>query len=107
MEFCRILVALCIHMGASKEGETLLSSLLSVQNLPAPKSVFTRLGDDEQSRPLSMLWDFVKQQHCFSFQYKVLSSMISNGILPLSWVATKEFGPIWTRGIQALSSDSG
>jgi hypothetical protein len=106
VEFCGVLVTLCTYLGAGREAEILLSSLLSSRQIAAPKSLFTRLGDNEQSRPLSILWNLVEQRKCFSYQYRALSEMISTGHLPLHWVATKEFGPIWTRAIQTLSSDS-
>lgn len=106
VEFCGILVTLCTYLEAGKEAEILISSLLSLQQIPAPKNLFTRFGDNDQSRPLSILWNFVEKQQCFSYQYRAISTMIVTGHLPLQWVATKEFAPIWTRAIHRLSSDA-
>ena len=105
-EFIGILITLCIHTKAMEAAETLLCSLLSSVTFPGPKSVFTRFGDEPTTRPLSMLWKFVEITGSFSFQYRQLSKLISNGLLPLSWLATKEFSPVWTRAIQALSPRS-
>jgi hypothetical protein len=106
VEFCGILVSLCIQMSAAKEAELLLSALLSVSRFPEPKSVFACFDDDVATRPLSIFWKFVATGRCFSFQYRQLSSMIFNGILPLSWSATKEFGALWARAIQEFSRAS-
>jgi hypothetical protein len=105
VEFCGILVALCNHMGAAEEAETLLSAILAVGNIPAPNNVFSRFVEEEHCRPLSLLWTQVEQRHCHSFQHRELAKMFSNDRLPLTWVATKEFGSLWTKVIQTLSSD--
>jgi hypothetical protein len=105
-DFIGILITLCIHTKATKEAEILLSSLLSTGNFPLPKSVFNRFDDEPATRPLSMLWKFVEITGSFSYQYRQLSTLISDGLLPLDWLATKEFGPVWTRAIQVLPTDS-
>ena len=105
-EFIGILITQCIHAKATEEAEILLSAMLSTTEFPAPKSVFTRSDDEPATRPLSMLWKFVEITGCFSFQYRQLSMLISSGCLPLSWLATKELGPVWTRALQALPTAS-
>jgi hypothetical protein len=103
-EFVGILITLCIHAKATKEAEVLLSSFLSTSRFPAPKSVFTRFDDDPATRPLSMLWKYVEITGSFSFQYRQLSALICDDLLPMGWLATKELAPVWTRVIQALST---
>ena len=105
-DFIGTLITLCIHTKATNEAEILLSSLLSNGNFPLPKSVFNRFDDEPATRPLSMLWKFVEITGSFSYQYRQLSTLISDGLLPLDWLATKEFGPVWTRAIQVLPTDS-
>ncbi|KAG0646724.1 hypothetical protein D0Z07_6433 [Hyphodiscus hymeniophilus] len=105
-EFIGILITQCIHTRAVGEAEILLSTLLSTTKFPAPKSVFNRFDDDPAMRPLSMLWKFVEITGNYSFQYREMSALISTGILPLSWLATKELGPFWTKAIQALPNGS-
>lgn len=105
ISFCDILVTLCTHVGASKEAEIILSSLLSSRLIPTPSTLFSRFEENEQSRPLSILCKFADKLQCFSFQYRQLSTMVSTGYLPLTWAATKEFGPVWIRVMQTLSCD--
>ena len=102
-EFVGILITLCIHTKAIKEAETLLSSLLSSTVIPGPKSVFTRFADEPPARSLSMLWKFVEMTGTSSFQFRQLSDMVSGGLVPVSWLATRELASVWTSAIQALS----
>ncbi|TVY84942.1 hypothetical protein LSUE1_G001449 [Lachnellula suecica] len=101
VEFCGILITLCIHTFAIEEAEILLSSLLASGRYTEPKTLY-----DAAPRQFSMLWKFVEYTGRFSFQYKQLTSLISCGVLPLGWLATKEFRPVWTGIIQRLSPDS-
>jgi hypothetical protein len=105
-QFVGILITLCIRTSATKEGEILLSSLLSTVNFPGPKSVFTRFGDEPATRPLSTLWKFAETTGSFSFQCRQLSTLVFDGLLPLGWLASKELGPIWTKAIQVLAHDA-
>jgi hypothetical protein len=106
VEFCGILITLCVNMSATREAEILLSALLSVGIFPEPKTVFTRFDDDIATRPLSIFWNFVEHRSCFSYQYRQLATMIADGLLPIGWLATKEFVTFWTRTIQEISPDS-
>ncbi|TVY51270.1 hypothetical protein LCER1_G007287 [Lachnellula cervina] len=101
VEFCGVLVTLCIHTFAAEEAEVLLSSLLSSSHFPAPKNLY-----DFAPRPFSMLWKFVEYTGRFAFQYQQLASLISKGVLPLGWLATKEFRPVWIGVMQRLSPGS-
>jgi len=105
IEFCEMLVTLCIEKGAPREAEALLTSLLCIDRLPGPKSIFSRFCDNVATRPLLMLRNYADQVNV-SFEFRQLSTMISKEILPLSWLATREFAPIWASVFQALSSKS-
>ncbi|TVY92367.1 hypothetical protein LAWI1_G003927 [Lachnellula willkommii] len=101
VEFCGVLVTLCIHTFAAEEAEVLLSSLLSSSHFSAPKNLY-----DIAPRPFSMLWKFVEYTGRFAFQYQQLASLISKGVVPLGWLATKEFRPVWIGVMQRLSPGS-
>lgn len=101
IDFCGVLVTLCIHTFATEEAKVLLSSLLSSGSFPAPKTLH-----DTAPCPFSMLWKFIEYTGGFSFQYHQLATLISKGVLPLGWLATKEFRPVWTGVIQRLSPES-
>jgi hypothetical protein len=100
MEFCGILVSLCVNMHATREAEIMLSALLSAGIFIKPKSVVTRFVDDIRTRPLSIFWKFAARRGSLSYQYRQLSRMISNGILHISWLATKEFISFWARAVR-------
>ena len=101
VEFCGVLVTLCIHTFATEEAEVLLSSLLSSGRFSGPKNLY-----DIAPRPFSMLWKFVEYTGHFGFQYHRLASLISKGLLPLEWLATKDFRPVWIGIMQRLSPGS-
>ena len=105
-EFCEILVTLCLNMCASREAETLLSAQLSARVFSRPKSVYTRFDDDPATHPLSMLSKFIALRGGSNYQYRQLSSMIANGSLPITWLATKEFVMFWGVAILEFASES-
>ncbi|KAI9050037.1 hypothetical protein LZ554_006182 [Drepanopeziza brunnea f. sp. 'monogermtubi'] len=96
--FCGVLIALCVNCFAIEEAQSLLSALLSSRKYPGPKTLY-----DTPSRPLSMLWKFTEFTSRPSFKFRELSNILSVGRLPVEWLATKEFGPIWTSAIQLLA----
>jgi hypothetical protein len=54
-----------------------------------------------------MFWNFTtRKAGSSSYQYRQLSSMISSGALPISWLATKEFVSFWERAVREFSSNS-
>lgn len=105
-DFCGILVSLCINMRAEREAEMLLSALLSAGVFTRPKSVFTRFDDEIATRPLSIFWNFTTRRSCSSYRYRQLSTMIANGLLSISWLATKEFVTFWAEAVREFSSNS-
>ncbi|PMD23972.1 hypothetical protein NA56DRAFT_686775 [Hyaloscypha hepaticicola] len=97
VEFSGALIALCVNTSSIEEAQTLLSALLTVTPCPRPKTTY-----DMPCRSLVMLCTFTEHTGRYSFQYKQLSDMISSGILPVEWLATKEFAPVWTRVVHNL-----
>jgi hypothetical protein len=101
VEFSGALIALCVNISAVEEAQTLLSVLLTITPCLGPKTTY-----DIPCRPVAMLCKYTEHTGRYSFQYKQLSRMVSNGILPVEWLATKEFGPVWTRVIHSLAPSS-
>jgi hypothetical protein len=106
VQYSSALVMLCVHMASPDDAEVLLSSLLTVGHFPGPKTLHSRFSDDAATSGLCMLQEFVKYTGRSSFYYRQLSKMVSERVLPVSWLATKEFGQVWTGVIQSLSYDS-
>jgi len=101
VEFSGALIALCVNISAIDEAQRLLAALLNFAPCPGPQTPY-----DIPSRPLTMLWKFSEYTGRYSFQYRQLSDMVSNHILPVEWLATKEFGPVWTRVVHSLAPSS-
>jgi hypothetical protein len=97
VEFSGALITLCVNTSAIEEAETLLSALLTVAPCPGPKTPY-----DIPSRPFIMLRKFTEHTGRSSFEHRQLSVMVAHSILPVEWLATKEFGPVWTRVIHSL-----
>lgn len=103
--FCERLVDLCIHSDSHDEAALMLSILLSVKKFPSPPS-FQNRADAVLPWPLSNIREFVeKTNRTTGYEYRQLSILIQNGNLPLPWVATPAFAPIWTSLMQDLSVD--
>ncbi|CZT02028.1 uncharacterized protein RAG0_09353 [Rhynchosporium agropyri] len=97
-EFCGVLIALCINTFAIDEAQSILSALLSSRMYASPKTLY-----DTLDCPLSMLSSFYDFTSRTSFQFRELSNILANGLLPVEWLATKELGSVWTRAIQHLT----
>lgn len=104
-QFSQALMNLCISTGASEEGEMILSSILGSKIFPRPKTIYSRFSDDRTTRTLTLLRDVAAETKKTSYRYQYLTSLISNGKLPLDWIATKEFSLFWTDAIKSLSHD--
>ncbi|KAF7879302.1 hypothetical protein EAF04_000499 [Stromatinia cepivora] len=100
--FCETLVDLCIYSGHHDEAELILSSLLSAYKFPAPTKSFS---DHVLHGPLSKIRKFVEVTNRTWYEYRQISILIKNGTLPLPWVATAAFTPIWNGLMQDLSLD--
>ncbi|KAF7948796.1 hypothetical protein EAE96_007985 [Botrytis aclada] len=98
--FSELLVDLCIYSGHYDEAEVLLSSLLSVYKSPAPNQ---RAQNHALPGPLATLRSFVEETNRTGFSYRQFSLLIQSGNLPLPWVATSAFAPVWTGLMQDLS----
>ncbi|KAM0129168.1 hypothetical protein ACHAP3_007899 [Botrytis cinerea] len=98
--FSELLVDLCIYSGDYDEAELLLSSLLSVYKSPAPNP---RAHNHALPGPLATLRSFVEKTVRTGFVYRQFSMLIQRGNLPLPWVATSAFAPVWTGLMQDLS----
>jgi len=96
--FCGLLIALCINAFALEEAQSILSALLASRHYPSPRTLY-----DTSSRPLLMLSNYTDFTSRASFQFRELSSLMSSGLLPFEWLATKAFGPTWTKVMQRLS----
>jgi hypothetical protein len=97
LDFVGCLITLCTRVSALDEAQTLFSTLLSSTQFSPPKSIY-----DKSNRVLSMLWKFTEHTGMLSFQYRQLSSLFTLGLLPVEWVATKDFSAIWTGLFQTL-----
>ncbi len=98
VEFCGILVTLCLNTGAIEEAKTIISTLLLSTSFSRPRTLY-----DAPNRSLSILWRFTEHTGQVSFQYRTLSNLVSQGLLHVEWLATKGFGPFWTGIIQSLA----
>ncbi|KAF4632118.1 hypothetical protein G7Y89_g6015 [Cudoniella acicularis] len=101
LDFCGSLITLCINSAAIEEAEVLLCSLLSSNQMPAPRSLY-----DPAPRSLSMLWEFAEVTGRSSFLFQQINSLISSRLLPLEWLATKSLRQVWTGIMQKLSPGS-
>lgn len=103
VQFCGALVTLCVQVASLDAAELILSSALSVGQVSSPKTVYSRFSDDPTTHSVSMLWKYVGGTGHVSYHYRQLSRMLAQRSIPLVWLATKDFGQVWTGVIQSLS----
>lgn len=105
ISFCGALVSLCASTNDLDAGESILSSVLNLETIPTPNTVFCRLSSESTSRSMYLLWDFAKRSHRNSYHLRQITQMLAGGHIASAWLATKDFGQIWTMAIQILSTE--
>ena len=97
----RGLITLCIQASAHDEAQSLIDSLLAVQQpLPKPQTEVSSLF--ERSIPLHVLWDL---SDCFEgekYFFSRLNMILKHGILPVEWMITRDMIPCWLRIIRSI-----
>ncbi|RDW71333.1 hypothetical protein BP6252_07896 [Coleophoma cylindrospora] len=103
---CNALVTLCATTNDLDAGQSILSSVLTLESIPAPKTVFCRISSESTSASMCLLWDFVNRTSQRAYHLRQITTMLVNELIPVTWLATKDFGQIWTMAIQTLSTES-
>lgn len=117
IQFEIILVKLCSMKKAHSEAELLLETLLDLDvassrkaasnargsMYPKPRRVDSTFDEARKLAPLSALHDYAKHCERQNFMLRQLSGLIFHQKLPVDWLSTKEFIPIWSRIVRTLS----
>jgi len=104
LETLHLLVSHCLNSSAWDEAERFLWSFLpSLKPLSIPNSLLANLFDEQRSLYMWMVKDFVNRTGRHRFLYNQLEYMLSQELLPLEWLATQCFRPIWDRLVRSLS----
>ena len=94
----RGLVVLCVQGSANMEAQILLASLAEISKpIPKPKLLSERLF--EKSIYLHTLNDFSSRSGHYSFFYHQLSTMLSNGTIPIEWISSIDMVECWNGAI--------
>lgn len=104
-QFGAALVMLCLHMDSPLEAEALLNSLLLTIPTVEPATPYSRFAEIPEMSPLSTLEDFVTYTGHNSAYFRILAHLFRSKVLAIQWLATKEFGTMWTRVFRALSKE--
>ena len=97
----RGLVLLCVAHNAFDEGQQLIECMLSTMGpLEPPANIRSSLF---ATSPLGMLDYFTRISGRYGFQYRELTSLFSNGILPVEWMSAYEMIPCWNRLIGSVA----
>jgi len=105
-QFGSALVMLCVQTDSLREAEVLLTSLLFTIPNVEPATPHSRFKSIPAMSPLLALEDFVKCTDCNSTYFRILTRLFSSKMLKITWLASKDFGPIWARIFRALSGPS-
>jgi hypothetical protein len=99
------LVMLCVHTCALDDAETLLRSLLFTFRYPIPQTSNSRICDYPAMLPLETLDKFVRYTERTNYYQRQMVELITTGILPVSWLSTKDFASVWTSVFRSLAAD--
>ncbi|KAJ4224654.1 hypothetical protein NW759_005370 [Fusarium solani] len=102
--FVRLLAELCIRLKSSEEAARLVSSLDCP--LAAPRSSSSTLVESSTVQPLGVIVKSLHSQRSFGASFECLSSLVRTKKLSLSWLTSRAFQVVWTRGIEVLNSSS-
>lgn len=97
----RGLVRLCLAHSAFDEGQQLIECMIStMEPLGTPANVRSSLF---AASHLGILDFFARISGRYSFQYRELTNLFSNGILPIEWMSTYDMIPCWNRLMGSLA----
>lgn len=102
--FSILLAKLCCETQSYQECEELLQELVD-RSYPRPKGVDSLFDESRKLAPLKALRDFAKESNRPQFMLRQLSKLISQQLLPIHWLSTKEFGSIWSGMVKGLSTN--
>jgi hypothetical protein len=104
LETLHLLVSHCLNASAWDEAESFLWSFLPcLKPLPLPNNLLANLFDEHRALYMWMVKDFVNRTGRYRFLYDQLEYMISQELLPLEWLATQCFQPIWSRLVRTIA----
>lgn len=95
------LVKLCLHHGAINEGRHIVECVLTtLTDFPPPTSINDRVF----CQSLSVLNHFTSVSSQFGFQYRQLTQLFRNGILPIGWISSRNLVECWSRVIRSITA---
>ncbi|KAK7729406.1 hypothetical protein SLS53_009256 [Cytospora paraplurivora] len=103
--FASLLLDLCCRTKSFQEGEELLQELVN-RSYPKPKRVDSSFDENRKLAPLKTLRRFAAESNRPQVLMRQFSKLISQQLLPVDWLSTKEFGSIWSSMVKSLSAES-
>ncbi|KAK8170137.1 hypothetical protein IWX90DRAFT_431720 [Phyllosticta citrichinensis] len=103
------LIRLCDGNDADDSCREFLSAFaFTCGRLPPPPGSQAQLFDyGSATYPgVTALYSWAERKHDWSFFYRQIGSMITEGLLPFEWLATKPCKPVWTRILLAILCSS-
>lgn len=97
----RGLARICLHHGAVDEGQQIMECMIStLKAVDKPANV---RGSLLASSSLGTLDNFACISRRYGFQYRELTKLFREGILPIEWMATNDMIPCWNRLMLSLT----
>lgn len=105
-QIARGLIILCLQAFAYSEAQTLCTYLLrSIPPLARPKLASDRLFGAETSISLQTLNDLSRQSECWNFFFRMIASLLQDGIVPVEWISSPDMIHWWNRVIRSIVQD--
>ncbi|KAH6661131.1 hypothetical protein BKA67DRAFT_654269 [Truncatella angustata] len=100
-EFSLLLLELCAEYGLCQTN--ILYEILLTRQYPEPTSSDSRFSEDSSLQPLSFLRDISGRKNKLSTLFQQLSNLLVQGLLPSTWLATREFEGFWASAYRVIS----
>ena len=100
----RGLVIICLHVGAYDEAQHIIQSMVKSMELRlVSRLTCWDLSEEKMRDTLSILNHFVTSTGRSGFQYSILASMLSRGILSIDWISSHTSIKCWNAVIREVS----
>ncbi|PFH56583.1 hypothetical protein XA68_16285 [Ophiocordyceps unilateralis] len=101
-QFVRLLIRLCLRLDFREEAGKLSSCVEAP--FPPPRTILSRMTEDQRLLPLHEMLKSLRGEEPLGAALLSISSLVSKGSLPVSWLSTQAFSAAWESSVEFLTT---